>query len=99
MDAMISDYSSIVYDYMLLDRPIAWALDDMEEYQLPFLMENPLEYMPGEKLYCFADLLRFLEQVKRGEDPYRLERAVVAESCNAPMEGKGCEHIAEFLGL
>ena len=99
MDAMISDYSSIVYDYMLLDRPIAWALDDMEEYQLPFLMENPLEYMPGEKLYCFQDLLGFLEQVKRGEDPYRQERGVVAESCNAPMEGKGCERIAEFLEL
>ncbi len=99
MDAMISDYSSIVYDYMLLDRPIAWALDDMEEYQLPFLMENPLEYMPGEKLYCFQDLLRFLEQVKRGEDPYRQERALIAARCNAPMEGKGCEHIAQFLGL
>lgn len=99
MDAMISDYSSIVYDYMLLDRPIAWALDDMKEYKLPFLMEDPLEYMPGEKLYCFQDLLDFLDHVKKGEDPYKQQRAIVAESCNAPMEGKGCEHIAEFLGL
>lgn len=99
VDAMISDYSSIVYDYMLLDRPIAWALDDMEEYQLPFLMEDPLEYMPGERLYCFQDLLRFLESVKRGKDPHREERAIIAKRCNAPMRGKGCEHIAKFLGL
>lgn len=99
MDAMISDYSSIVFDYMLLDRPIAWALEDMEHYQIQFLMDNPLDFMPGEKIYRFADLLVFLEHVSNGEDFFRQERRVVAEKYNAPMEGKGCENIVNVLGL
>lgn len=99
MDAMISDYSSIVFDYMLLDRPIAWALEDMGHYQIQFLMDNPLDFMPGEKIYRFQDLLEFLEHVSNGEDFFRKERSVVAEKYNAPMEGKGCEKIANVLGL
>jgi len=99
MDAMISDYSSIVFDYMLLDRPIAWALEDMEHYQIQFLMDNPLEFMPGEKIYCFRDLLVFLEHVNNGEDLFREERRAVAGKYNAPMEGKGCENIVNVLGL
>ncbi len=99
MDAMISDYSSIVFDYMLLDRPIAWALEDLEHYQIQFLMDNPLDFMPGEKIYSFEDLLGFLEHVRNGEDIFQNERRVVAEKYNAPMKGKGCENIVNVLGL
>lgn len=99
MDAMISDYSSIVFDYMLLDRPIAWALEDIEHYNIEFLMDNPLDYMPGEKLYAMEDLYRFIEQVHKGEDPWKEKRNAVSCACNALPEGKGCEKIAAYLGL
>jgi CDP-glycerol glycerophosphotransferase (TagB/SpsB family) len=32
VDALISDYSSIIWDYMLLDRPIIYFLPDHEEF-------------------------------------------------------------------
>lgn len=99
MDALITDYSSIVFDYMLLDRPIAWVLEDMEHYKVPFLMENPLDFMPGEKIYRLQDLFTFLEHVKCGEDPCRQERNKVATEYNAPMKGKGCETLVKILGL
>lgn len=99
MDAMISDYSSMVFDYMLLDRPIAWALEDMDHYQIDFLMENPLDFMPGEKIYNLEDLFVFLQNVKDGKDPYKQERNVIAKRYNAPIEGKGCENIAKVFGL
>ena len=99
VDAMISDYSSIVFDYMLLDRPIAWALEDMEHYQVQFLMDNPLDFMPGEKIYYFQDLLTFLGHIKNGEDIYRHARNIISAKYNAPMEGRGCENIARILGL
>lgn len=99
VDAMITDYSSMVFDYMLLDRPIAWVLEDMEHYKVPFLMENPLDFMPGNHIYTVAQLLDFLEQVSRGEDPYRTQRNAISQQYNAPKEGKGCRNIARTLGL
>lgn len=32
-DVMISDYSSIVFDYLLLDRPVIYLIPDYEEYR------------------------------------------------------------------
>lgn len=99
MDAMISDYSSIVFDYMLLDRPIAWALEDVEHYKIDFLMENPLDFMPGEKIYNLSDLFAFLEHVSNGEDLFQAERNIVSDKYNAPRQGRGCENIVRILGL
>jgi CDP-glycerol glycerophosphotransferase (TagB/SpsB family) len=99
MDAMISDYSSIVFDYMLLDRPIAWALEDVEHYKIEFLMENPLDFMPGEKIYNLSDLFAFLEHVSNGVDLFKAERNIVSNKYNAPRQGRGCENIVRILGL
>jgi CDP-glycerol glycerophosphotransferase (TagB/SpsB family) len=99
MDAMISDYSSIVFDYMLLDRPIAWALEDVEHYKIDFLMDNPLDFMPGEKIYNLSDLFAFLEHVSNGEDLFQAERNIVSDKYNAPRQGRGCENIVRILGL
>ncbi len=32
-DALITDYSSVYYDYILLDKPIGLACDDIEQYE------------------------------------------------------------------
>lgn len=99
IDAMITDYSSIVFDYMLLDRPIAWVLEDREHYKIEYLMDNPEEYMPGEKIYTMDDLLLFLTDVGNGADPYKEARRRLCEKCNPLFEGRGCERLAEALGL
>lgn len=99
MDAMITDYSSIVFDYMLLDRPVAWVLEDTEHYKVPFLMDNPLDFMPGNHIYTLEQLMEFLGQVFRGEDPYREQRNELSRQYNAPGKGKGCEHLVQVLGL
>ena len=99
IDAMITDYSSIVFDYMLLDRPIAWVLEDRAHYRIDYLMDNPEEYMPGEKIYVLEDLLRFLTDVSKNNDPFGNERRTICNRCNPPFEGKGCETLVEALGL
>lgn len=58
-DAMISDYSSIAYDYLLLDRPIIYLIPDYEEYASSkgFVFNKVGPFMPGRKVYSFEDLL------------------------------------------
>lgn len=98
-DAMITDYSSMVFDYMLLDRPCAWVLEDREHYKIEYLMDDPDEYMPGHKIYTMEDMIEFLSDVADGKDPYREERRNICNRCNPPFEGKGCEKLVEVLGL
>jgi len=99
IDAMITDYSSIVFDYMLLDRPCAWVLEDREHYKIDYLMDNPDEYMPGDKIFKMDDLLRFLKSVSEGKDLYCEERRKICTRCNPTAEGRGSEHLAEVIGL
>lgn len=99
VDAMISDYSSIVFDYMLLDRPIAWAIEDLDHYKLNFLMSDPLEYMPGEKLYTLNDVIGFIKNVIEGKDLYKKERDTICKKVNADKSIYGCRNVVEKLGL
>lgn len=61
-DALITDYSSVCVDYLIVDKPIAYTLDDYEVYKQTrgFVFEDPHEYMPGHHLYRFSDLERLL---------------------------------------
>ena len=72
-DALVSDYSSVAIDYLLLDKPIAYSLDDFEEYNRTrgFVVDNPKAFMPGHHLYNYEDLLLFLKEVADDKDPYR----------------------------
>lgn len=75
-DGLISDYSSIAVDYLLMDRPIGFVLADYKDYTdtRGFVFENPLAYMPGPKLYCLDDIEKFLCQISNGEDAWRKKR-------------------------
>ena len=78
-DGLISDYSSVAVDYLLLDKPIGFALDDYEAYKecRGFVFENPLEYMPGHHMYSINDLKNFLSDIGSGQDIYKAQREKV----------------------
>lgn len=99
MDAMISDYSSIVFDYMLLDRPIAWVIEDIDHYKIVFLPEKPLELMPGPKITNLEGLFLFLEDVSNSVDSWKEERNRISKIYNADDKGTGCKKLVEKLGL
>ena len=78
-DVMISDYSSIVFDYLLLDRPVIYLIPDYEEYrsQRGFVFRNIDSYMPGDKAFDFRQMLDALQRVFDGADGYQEARGFV----------------------
>jgi CDP-glycerol glycerophosphotransferase (TagB/SpsB family) len=47
-DALITDYSSVAYDFLLLDRPIALFVPDLDDYlDDRGLLHDPLTHMAG----------------------------------------------------
>lgn len=98
-DALISDYSSISFDYLLLDKPIAYVLSDYEEYKLGFAVSDPMEYMPGEYIYGFEDFKRFLDCVNNHKDIYRKQRNELKDKIHKYQDGKSSSRIARLLKL
>lgn len=93
-DALISDYSSVSIDYLLLHRPIAFALDDYKQYQSArgFVFDDPLVYMPGHHLFEMEDIVQFFDDVGNGNDRYAAQREEMMPIMHNPCDNY-CERI------
>lgn len=98
-DALITDYSSIYYDYTLCDKPIALVWEDIEEYkQKPGLVENYEYYAQGaEKVYTIEELISFVGRVASGEDLLKNERRVIRDLCNYSTDGKSSKRVVDYI--
>jgi CDP-glycerol glycerophosphotransferase (TagB/SpsB family) len=82
-DALISDYSSIFFDYLLLDRPLVFYPYDLDDYRTfsRALYDDYDSVTPGPKAYDAAGLQRTLAALLSSYDDqarqYAAERAVV----------------------
>lgn len=89
-DIMITDYSSIYIDYMLLDRPILFYAYDYEEYlkedrEMYFSYED---VTPGPKIWSAEGILPELEKIARGERYSKEERERILDLFYC-KEGRG----------
>lgn len=98
-DAMIGDYSGIYYDYLLLDKPIGITLDDFEDYkrETGFVFDDPLSVLAGKRIYNLDDLVTFLSEVERGEDPYLQQRAEMKKTTNVQPYNQSTKRVFDFL--
>ena len=100
-DALITDYSSMFYDYLLTDNPIGFTVDDEKAYKEKrgFVFDNPKDFQPGDKLRNFEELLAFFKKLSVGEDHYKQERARVRLLSNKYTDGQNCLHLLEKCGI
>ena len=98
-DALLSDYSSIYYDYLLCDKPIGLIWEDIEEYKKkPGLVENYEEYCAGGvKIYNVEELCQFVENVANGVDELKEERDRLCDIFNYARDGKNTERVVDFI--
>ncbi len=98
-DALITDYSSVACDYLHLDRPIGYTLDDEADYRLGFLVNPPEKLMAGEKIYNYDQLIDFISGIVASKDLYKTARHELFDKCFKYHDGKSCERLADFLHL
>ena len=98
-DALITDYSSIYYDYILCDKPICLIWDDVDQYKInPGLIDGYERFMiGGEKIYDLSDFLKFIKRVSDGVDLLRIERNAVGASFNTSKNGDNTKKVTDFI--
>lgn len=100
-DALISDYSSAAVDFMLLDRPIAFTLDDMEEYKKSrgFVFDEIRDWLPGQELFTFDDMCAFVEEIGKGVDTMKDRRQLLTSVMHQYQDDNNCKRIVEALQI
>lgn len=67
VDVLVTDYSSISFDYMATNRPIIYYIDDYEHYEESRGLYFKPDEMPGVLAFSQDELLSLLEDVIGGK--------------------------------
>jgi CDP-glycerol glycerophosphotransferase (TagB/SpsB family) len=98
-DGLISDYSSVAYEYLQVDKPIAYVLDDMNEYKLGFVVDDIDRLLAGQKIFTIDDMMSFINNVVNGKDEFAEKRHQVRDFIYKYNDANSCERIVNFLNL
>lgn len=71
-DVLITDYSSVYVDFLLLDKPIIFSCPDLSKYNKDrgFIVDNPKDLMPGSIIMNQNELFTTLDDIFNGVDNY-----------------------------
>lgn len=100
--ALITDYSSTYIDYLLLNRPIAFVINNIEEYSNSrgFIFENPLDYMPGKKIQDTQDLYDFINEISKDIDEFEEKRQRLNDIFNNyDVVDSNTKRLLDFMGI
>ena len=99
-DALISDYSSVAVDYMIVNKPIAYCLDDYVLYKNArgFVVDDPRDYMIGHHLYKLDDLLGFVSDIAENKDVYAQKRTDIFDTLVYRSDCY-CKELADYLQI
>lgn len=99
VDALVSDYSGAAYEFLQINRPIAYVLDDMQDYKLGFVVDDIHSLIAGKEIYTLNDLQDFIKDIAQEKDPYRAKRQQIRNFIYNFHDTKSCERLAKILEL
>lgn len=98
-DLLISDYSSVYFDYLLLDRPILFTDQDIDDYAANRgIMLEPLDlWRPGAVVHTLNDLLSEIKEAIDGKDLYQEARARTRSLVHHYADGHSTQRLLDFI--
>lgn len=98
-DVLITDYSSVYFDYLLLDRPIVFIPIDLEIYRKKrgLLLEPYDFWTPGPKVYTYEELEKEIITSLNNGNYYREQRKVIQDIVHLYKDGESCKRIWNFI--
>ena len=98
-DALITDYSSIYYDYLLLRKPIGLAIPDEKEFtnNLELAEKNYRDFIKGNYIVKFEELVNFVENVAKNIDPASKEEAWAYKRYHKYHDDKSSERVVDLI--
>lgn len=99
-DILISDYSSVYIDYLLMNRPVVFYPYDYEDYEMNdrefYFSYNDIT--PGPKIHSYSDLQATLEEIVKNPHMYQKDICRVRDMFfDASNQGPVAHKFIEFV--
>ncbi len=98
-DSIITDYTTTVYDFLYLDRPIIYYFYDIERYRETrgFFIEPIESICAGHMTYNIAQLQAAIRDIAEGKDPEKQKRAFLRQLFIKYDDAKATQRIKDFF--
>lgn len=99
VDILITDYSSIYFDFLLLNRPVIFSAFDIQEYEnidRGFYF-NYDQTTPGLRAQSWDDIVNELQSLHEGHDKYKDERSRVNKLMNTYTDAENSKRTYEGI--
>lgn len=98
-DMLITDYSSIYFDYLLLDKPIIFSPVDLQSYQQNrgFILDSYTNWTPGPKVTTQEALQDALSTFLENPSWYSAERKQIRDQVHHYQDSKSSERVWQFI--
>lgn len=96
-DVLLTDYSSVFYEFLLFNRPIGFLVGDINDYSRGFILKNPFDEMPGEKIYDINGLLNFIENPFVLNQKYEVDRNIIKNKVFCYFDSNNCERLYNWI--
>jgi CDP-glycerol glycerophosphotransferase (TagB/SpsB family) len=99
IDILITDYSSIYIDYLLLNRPLIFLPYDLDTYkQERGLLFNDYDSItPGEKAFTYMQFKNIIKDTLSGNDPYKFKRMALSKQFHQVEYGSSCKNVFKLI--
>jgi CDP-glycerol glycerophosphotransferase (TagB/SpsB family) len=98
-EMLITDYSSVFYDYLLIDRPIIFTPTDINSYEQDrgFVIESFASWIPGPKAVTQDELQVEITNCLLETDYYADKRAWLRDLNHRYKDGNSSDRLWSFI--
>lgn len=98
VDILITDYSSIYHDYLLLDRPILFIPYDYENFELERgFVYNYLDLLPGPRIESRTQFESEITNILDGDDEYDKKRNELKNMVHKYQDSDSRKRVGELI--
>ncbi|MDV4342974.1 hypothetical protein HL657_07255 [Methanoculleus sp. YWC-01] len=99
VDILVTDYSSVYFDFLHLNRPIVFYVPDIEDYrkQRGFILEPFRDWAPGEISTNFDELIGALTSALADPDRWEPERIRLRRLMFGCADCFACERVCRLI--
>lgn len=101
VDVLISDYSSIFFDFIATNKPMVFYVPDLEDYSSDRGLYVPVSKLPGFVSSDIDEIATTLREICHNETAYILKYASLLNEmrswCSYNDDGKSCKRLVDII--